>query len=102
MLWLVRRGGKSANAMANQSEESALAANIAAYENMQAQLEEHHMSEWVVFHETNYVDSFDSFDTAAREAVRRFGRGPYLIRQVGGPPRQLPISALERLRSIYA
>lgn len=91
----------SANSMPNQSEESALEANIAAYENMQAQLEEHHLRKWAVFHATRYVDSFDSLDAAAREAVRRFGRGPYLIRQVGAPPRQLPVSALERLRSVH-
>ena len=64
----------------------ALETEIAAFTAMKAKPEEHHSGKWVVFHGETFVDAFDSFETAAREAVRRFGAGPYLIRQAGGPP----------------
>ena len=69
---------------------------IQAYEAMQANLEEHHMGKWVVIHDGELVDAFDTLDAAATEAVRRFGRGPYLIRQIGAPPVSLPASVLYR------
>ena len=72
----------------------ALETEIAAFTAMKAKLEEHHSGKWVVFHGETFVDTFDSFETAAREAVRRFGAGPYLIRQVGGPPLTPPASAM--------
>jgi hypothetical protein len=68
--------------------------NIAAFEKMRAELEKHHNGKWVLFHDEELIGTFDSFDHAASEAVRRFGRGPYLIRQVGAPPITLPASVL--------
>ena len=35
---------------------------------------------------------YDSFDDAATDAVKKYGRGPYLIRQVGEQPTALPAS----------
>ena len=67
-----------------------------AFGAMKADLEKHHMGKWVVVHDGRLVDAFDTLDTAATEAVRRFGRGPYLIRQVGAPPASLPASVLYR------
>ncbi len=69
---------------------------LQAFEGMKANLEEHHMSKWVVIHDGELVDTFDTLDAAATEAVRRFGRGPYLIRQVGAPSVSLPASVLYR------
>jgi hypothetical protein len=43
---------------------------------------------------------FESFDEAAKTAVHRFGRGPYLIRQVGAGPITLPASVM--YRPVYA
>jgi hypothetical protein len=37
---------------------------------------------------------YDAFDAAAKVAVQRFGRGPYLIRQIGAPPIVLSASVL--------
>ena len=68
--------------------------DIQAFEAMKTDLEEHHMSKWVVIHAGELVGTFDTLDAAATEAVRRFGRGPYLIRQVGIPPVSLPASVL--------
>lgn len=73
-----------------------LDAEIAAYEARREELEEHHMHKWVLFHGENFLGAFDDFNTAAGEAVRRFGGGPYLIRQVGAPPPALPASILFR------
>jgi len=56
-------------------------------------LEEHHMGKWVVFHDCVLVDAFDTLDNAANEAVRRFGRGPYLRQTadlLSPPPSSLP------------
>lgn len=77
--------------------------NIAAYEAQLKELEKHHMGKWVVFHDSDLVDAFDTLDNAANEAVRRFGRGPYLIRQVGEPsvcflPRPVPREPVDDIR----
>lgn len=68
--------------------------DIAAYAKMQEGLEVKHMGKWVLFHDEVFVAVYDSFEAAAEDAVRRFGRGPYLIRQVGVPPVTLPASVM--------
>lgn len=73
-----------------------LEAEIDAYEARREELEQHHHGKFVVFHGQEFVGAFDSLDNAAAEAVRRFGRGPYLIRQVGRPPIALPASIMYR------
>jgi hypothetical protein len=70
---------------------------IAAYEVMRDDLETHHMGEWIVMREGKLIGTYDSFETAASEAVARFGRGPYLIRQIGAPPITLPASVMYRV-----
>lgn len=67
---------------------------IAAYDKIRAQLEEEHMGEWVLFHDLQLVGTYKSFDGAAEDAVKKFGRGPYLIRQVGAPALTLPASVM--------
>ncbi|MCH9023647.1 MAG: hypothetical protein IID32_12930, partial [Planctomycetes bacterium] len=61
---------------------SDLERNIQAYEAMEIDLFKHHTNQWVVFHDGELMDTFDTLDDAATEALRQFGRGPYLIRQV--------------------
>jgi|SRR5690242_19732293 len=70
---------------------------IAAYEAMKQDLEVHSMGQWVLFHDREIVGMYDSFEKAAEDAVRQFGRGPYLIRQVGAPPVTLPASVMYHL-----
>ena len=67
---------------------------LAAYEEIRDWLETDHFGQWVVVFNAELVDTFESFQDAASEAVQRFGRGPYLIRQVGEPPITLPASVL--------
>lgn len=71
---------------------------IAAYETMRSALENGHMGEWVLVFAGELVDVFPSFDEAARIAVERFGRGPYLIRQIGSTPIAMPASVVYNLR----
>lgn len=70
---------------------------IAAYERMQQNLEAHHMGQWVLVHYEQLISVYDSFERAAEDAVQRFGRGPFLIRQVGAPPVTLPASVMFRV-----
>ncbi len=69
---------------------SELDQELRTYASMKVDLEEHHMGKWVVIHDGELVDAFDTLDAAATEAVRRFGRGLYLIRQVGALAVSLP------------
>jgi hypothetical protein len=70
---------------------------LAAYEKMREKLESDGLTgSWVLIHGGELVGTYDSFETAAAEAVAKFGRGPYLIRQVGAPPVTLPASVMYR------
>jgi hypothetical protein len=61
----------------------ALETEIRAYDARREELERLHRGKYVVFHGEDFVGAFDDFNAAAAEAVRLFGRGPYLIREVG-------------------
>lgn len=50
------------------------------------------MGEWVLVHAGTLVGTYDSFENTAADAVAKFGRDAYLIRQVGGPSIVLPAS----------
>lgn len=67
---------------------------IAAYGTMRQDLEANHMGKWVLIHNREVILFSPSFEEAAKTAVERFGRGPYLIRQIGAPPIELPASVM--------
>ena len=67
---------------------------ISAYEAMRQNLEATEIGKWALVHHGELIGIYDSFESAAGEAVRQFGRGPYLIRQVGAPPVVLPASLM--------
>ncbi|HEY5411500.1 MAG TPA: hypothetical protein VIJ94_12320 [Caulobacteraceae bacterium] len=71
---------------------------IAAYEAQRTELEASHLGQWAVIHDRELAGAFDDFQAAAMEAVRRFGRGPYLIRQIGAPLATLPASVVYGLQ----
>lgn len=73
---------------------STLSKEIAAYDTMRSELEADHPGKWVILHDEVLVGVYEAFDEAASEAIQRFGRGPYLIREVGAPPITLPASVL--------
>jgi hypothetical protein len=64
---------------------------LAAYEQMRADLEAHHMGKWVVVHDGKLAGTFESFEAAAKDAGAKFGCGPYLIKQVGAPVTFSPV-----------
>jgi hypothetical protein len=64
--------------------------DIAAFDRMRPELDKKHRGEWVLFHGGQFIAAFPDFESAAERAVERFEEGPYLIRQVGAPPIQLP------------
>jgi len=75
---------------------SELQNEIAAFDKERDQLELEHSGEWVLFHGGARIGVYESFEQAAEDAVRKFGRGPYLIRQIGAPPIVLPASVVYR------
>ena len=58
---------------------------MAAYEAMRETLERDHPWKWVVFHDEELAGVYDTLNAAADDAVQRFGRGPYHIREVCAP-----------------
>ncbi len=71
-----------------------LSKEIEAYENFRSELEMDHFGEWVVVHDEKLIGKYPSFEAAAEDAIKRFGRGPYLIRQIGQAPLTLPASVV--------
>ena len=67
---------------------------IAAYDAMRADLEAAHLGKWALVRDHRLVGTFDRFEQAAEAAVERFGRGPYLIRQIGAAALTLPAAVL--------
>jgi len=67
---------------------------IKAYEKMRPELEAKYRGRWVLIRDSQLVNVHDSFESAADEAVEKFGRGPYLIRQVGAAPGTLSVSVI--------
>ena len=72
----------------------ALEREIRAFEAQRSELEKRYHRKFVIFHGDDFAGAFDDFDSAAREAVRLFGRGPYLIRQVGVSADYVPAALL--------
>jgi hypothetical protein len=68
--------------------------DLAAYRAIQADLEAKALGQWVVVHDRKLIGVFGSFDDAAKDAVHFFGRGPYLIRQIGAPAVTMPASVM--------
>lgn len=68
--------------------------DIKEYNKMREDLEIRHMGKWVLIHDCNLIKVYDSFESAAEDAVAKFGKGPFLIRQVGAPPITLSASVM--------
>ncbi len=46
-------------------------------------LEGEHLGKFVLIHKDEVVGTYDDFQTAAHEGLRRFGSNPFLIREIG-------------------
>jgi hypothetical protein len=77
-----------------------LKVELNAFKKQQAELERHYMHKFVIFHGEEFAGAFDTFDAAAREAIKRFGLGPYLIRQVGRI-NEMPMPASIAFRPVH-
>jgi hypothetical protein len=73
-----------------------LEAEIRAFDLKKVEFEKTYPGKFVVFYGGEFVGAWDTLGAAATDAVTHFGRGPYLIRQVGAPPPVLPASVLFR------
>jgi len=82
--------------MAADTASNALETEIQAYEKRLPELAKVYLGKFVVFKGEEFIGAWDTLNAAAAEAVARFGRGPYLIRQVGAPRPTLPASVLFR------
>jgi hypothetical protein len=80
------RCGRGVVAMSGLDEE------IAAFDLIRADLEAAHRGEWALVRDRTLFGPFASFQLAAAAALKRFGLGPYLIRQIGAAPIPLPAS----------
>ena len=89
------RGGRG-RVVRKEDVMGVLSREIAAYDRMRDWLETDYFGKWVVVHEEELVGSYVTFEDAADDAIRQFGRGPYLIRRVGAGPVTLPASVLYR------
>lgn len=86
--WPVQKGGAP---MAKANGGRPLDIEIAAYEKQAVRLEALHRGKWAVFKGNSLVAIHETFDAASADAVNQFGRGPFLIRQIGAPPIAMPI-----------
>ena len=68
---------------------------------MSDELNQYHADKFILVFEGRFISSFDTFDNAARYAVKNFGKGPYLIRQVGAPT-EMSMPASVKYRPHYA
>ena len=71
-----------------------LTKEIAAYEKLRNDLETDHSCKWALVHDEELKGVFDTFEDAADFASRNWGRGPYLIKEIGAGPITLPASVL--------
>lgn len=75
---------------------SILTKEIAAYDGMKSMLETDYLGKWVLIRDENLIGTYESLEDAATVAIQQFGRGPYLIREVGAAPLTLPASVMYR------
>ena len=94
------RAGDNLARTANQGGEAMtiLAQERKLYDKLRSELEAKALGKWVLIRDSEFVGTFDTFKSAASEAVRRFGRGPYLIREIGAPDVTLPASVVYAAR----
>lgn len=78
----------------------ALSDEIAAYEGMAPDLEAERLGKWALVYDRQIQGFYETFEAAAGDAIKRFGRGPYLIRQVGSGAVTLPVSVM--YQPVYA
>ena len=74
------------------ADVATLSENIEAYNEVRDRLETSKWGRYVVFYDGELRGDFADFPEAIHFACQRWGRGPYLVREVGRPPFTLPAS----------
>ena len=75
--------------------------NIEAFVSMSEKLNADYPNKYVLFYDGNFCGSYDNLNNAAEDAIKNFGKGPYLIRQVGAPT-EMPMPASIAYRPYHA
>ena len=75
---------------------SALERETAIFESRRAEFEKDHYMKWVVIYGEEVAGFFSDLQEAAEVAIDRYGRGPYLIKQIGEPDSPIPLSLFHR------
>lgn len=65
--------------------EHVLAADIRAFDQRREQLERDYFNQFALFFQGEFVGVFADFASAAKVAISKSPRGPYLIQQIGSP-----------------
>ena len=61
---------------------AALHEELSAYNSISEDLASSSAGKWVLIHNCRLIDLFNSWERATTAANERFGRGPYLVRQI--------------------
>lgn len=70
-----------------------LETEIATYDRVRSALERDHAGKFALVHENGVAGIFDSELDAYKSGLQRFGLLPFLIREIGEKPHQVPIAA---------
>jgi hypothetical protein len=62
---------------------SPLTREIATFDRERERLEREHVGKFVLIRGDEVIGTYDAFQTAADEGLRRFGNTPFLIREIG-------------------
>jgi hypothetical protein len=63
---------------------AALHEEIRAFKDISKDLASWASGKWVLIHDCRLIDLFNSWERATMAANEKFGRGPYLVRQIQG------------------
>lgn len=77
-----------------------LATEMRTFDARKSELEKAYFGKFVVIKGEELLGAWDTLSAAADAAVRSYGRGPYLIRQVGAAAPSLPASVFFRSNGV--
>lgn len=82
----VRRPGRRPRKITGGGMTKPLAAEVATFEKIKGRLQAEHPDKFVLIHDSELVGTYDTFQTAAKEGLDRFGDLPFLVREVSAGP----------------
>jgi hypothetical protein len=73
---------------------------LATWAKHQAELEKLHPEKFVLIHGDEVVNTYDTFENAAAEGLRRFPEDDFLVRQIKGQRLELPVAVIYGLTGV--